>query len=159
MLSKIGEKFTDIFKKNMPDAFVFAIVLTFVTSFLSFSILGTSFFKIVDSWYKGFWNLLEFGMQMVLLIVTGYSIAISPFVNRLINNLSNVIKTPNQVYYFVTLFGILASLISWGWIVIAAVLGRELSMRVKGVNYPYLISCTYLSNTAWVLGLSSTIPL
>ena len=32
-------------------------------------------------------------------------------------------------------------------------------MRVKGVNYPYLISCTYLSNTAWVLGLSSTIPL
>jgi len=159
MLSKIGEKFTDIFKKNMPDAFVFAIVLTFLTSFLSFSILGTSFFKIVDSWYKGFWNLLEFGMQMVLLIVTGYSIAISPFVNRLINNLSNVIKTPNQVYYFVTLFGILASLISWGWIVIAAVLGRELSMRVKGVNYPYLISCTYLSNTAWVLGLSSTIPL
>ena len=96
---------------------------------------------------------------MVLLIVTGYSIAISPFANRLINNLSNVIKTPNQVYYFVTLFGILASLISWGWIVIAAVLGRELSMRIKGVNYPYLISCTYLSNTAWVLGLSSTIPL
>ena len=159
MLSKIGEKFTDIFKKNMPDAFVFAIVLTFITSFLSFSILGTSFYKIIDSWYKGFWNLLEFGMQMVLLIVTGYSIAISPFINKLINNLSNVIKTPNQVYYFVTLFGILASLISWGWIVIAAVLGRELSMRIKGVNYPYLISCTYLSNTAWVLGLSSTIPL
>ena len=69
MLSKIGEKFTDIFKKNMPDAFVFAIVLTFLTSFLSFSILGTSFFKIVDSWYKGFWNLLEFGMQMVLCVL------------------------------------------------------------------------------------------
>ena len=96
----------------MPDAFVFAIVLTFLTSFLSFSILGTSFFKIVDSWYKGFWNLLEFGMQMVLLIVTGYSIAISPFVNRLINNLSNVIKTPNQVYYFVTLFGIFGLIIA-----------------------------------------------
>ena len=52
MLSKIGEKFTDIFK-NMPDAFVFAIVLTFLTSFLSFSILGTSF-KIVDSGTKDF---------------------------------------------------------------------------------------------------------
>ena len=59
----------------------------------------------------------------------------------------------------VTLFGFLLSMISWGWIVAAAALGRSLSDRIKGVNYPFLIACTYFSNNSWVTGLSSSIPL
>ena len=51
------------------------------------------------------------------------------------------------------------SMISWGWIVAAAALGRSLSDRIKGVNYPFLIACTYFSNNSWVTGLSSSIPL
>ena len=31
MLLKFGEKFTDIFKRIMPDSFVFALLLTLVT--------------------------------------------------------------------------------------------------------------------------------
>jgi short-chain fatty acids transporter len=159
MLTRIGEKFTDLFKRNMPDAFVFAIVLTFAVGLYSYSILNVTVLDIIDSWYKGFWMLLEFGMQMVLLIVTGYTIAISPFIKNQIDKLSHFIKTPTQVYYFICLFGILVSLISWGWIVIAAVLARELALRIKGVNYPFLIACTYFSNGGWVGGLSSSIPL
>ena len=57
-----------------------------------------------------FWLLLEFGMQMVLLIVTGYTIALSPFIKNKINSLAILIKTPTQVYFTVTLFGLLVSL-------------------------------------------------
>ena len=159
MLSRIGEVFTDFFKKNMPDAFVFALILTLIVALSSFFFIGSSWLSIIDSWYKGFWLLLEFGMQMVLLIVTGYTIALSPFIKNKINYLAVLIKTPSQVYFTVTLFGLLLSMVSWGWVVIAAVLARELAMRVKGINYPFLIACAYFSSNSWSTGLSSSIPL
>ena len=159
MFSKVGHIFTDFFKKNMPDAFIFALILTLIVALSSFFFVGSSWLIIIDSWYKGFWLLLEFGMQMVLLIVTGYTIALSPFIRNKINSLSKLIKTPTQVYFTVILLGLLVSMISWGWIVIAAVLARELALRVKGINYPFLIACAYISNGSWVTGLSSSIPL
>ena len=159
MLTRLGEKFTDLFKKNMPDAFVFALILTLAISLMALVGVKATPIEIIDSWYKGFWMLLEFGMQMVLLIVTGYTIALSPLIKKQIDRLAAVIKSPVQVYYFVTLFGLMVSLVSWGWVVIAAVLGRELAQRVKGINYPFLIACAYFSNNSWSTGLSSSIPL
>ena len=159
MLTRLGEKFTDLFRKNMPDAFVFALILTLVIGVFAAVWVQATPVLIIESWYKGFWMLLEFGMQMVLLIVTGYTIALSPFIKKQIDRLTTLIRTPAQVYYFVTLFGILVSMVSWGWVVIAAVLGRELAQRVSGVNYPFLIACAYFSNNSWVTGLSSSIPL
>ena len=159
MITKLGEKFTDIFKKNMPDAFVFALILTLVTALISFFWIGATPLKIIQSWYEGFWTLLEFGMQMVLLIITGYSIALSPLVKKGIDRLTHYIKTPKQVYVFVVLIGVLLSMISWGWLVITALLARELALRVKGINYSYLIACVYFSHISWVSGLSSSIPL
>ena len=159
MLSRTGDFFTDFFRKNMPEAFVFALILTLIVALSSFFFVGSSWLSIIESWYKGFWLLLEFGMQMVLLIVTGYTIALSPFIRDKINSLSRLIKTPTQVYFTVILLGLLVSMVSWGWIVIAAVLARELALRVKGINYPFLIACAYISNGSWVTGLSSSIPL
>ena len=158
-ISKLGEKFTAFFKKNMPDAFVFALVLTMVVALSAIFFVNAGFFQILDAWYQGFWLLLEFGMQMVLLIVTGYTIALSPFFSKQIDRLCKYINSPVQVYFIVTLFGFLVSMISWGWIVAAAALGRSLSNKIKGVNYPFLIACTYFSNNSWVTGLSSSIPL
>ena len=48
---------------------------------------------------------------------------------------------------------------SFGWVVITCVLARELALRVKGVNYPFLIGCVYISSGIWVTGFSSSIPL
>ncbi len=158
-MAKLGEKFTDVFKRNMPDAFVFALVLTLIIGLSAFLWLGSSPLEIVTSWYNGFWSLLEFGMQMVLLVITGYSIALSTPVEKGIDVLAKYIKTPKQVYYFVVFFGFLLSMVSWGWMVIAAVLGRELALRVHGVHYNYLIACVYFSSISWVTGLSSSIPL
>jgi short-chain fatty acids transporter len=159
MLTKLGEKLTDFFQKNMPNAFVFALILTIITGIIAIIWVDVTPLKVVRSWYGGFWNLLEFGMQMVLLVITGYSIALSPLINKGIDHLTRFIKTPTQVYFFSVFIGIILSMVSWGWIVIAAVLARELALRVRGVNYPFLIACVYFSNGSWVTGLSSSIPL
>lgn len=159
MIHKLGRKFTDIFQKNMPDAFVFALVLTLITGLMAYFWMDTTAMEVVGSWYDGFWMLLEFGMQMVLLVITGYSIALSPVVKVAIDLLATKIKTPRQVYFFVILIGSLLCMISWGWVIITAVLGRELAIRIKGINYPFLIACVYFSHIGWVNGLSSSIPL
>jgi short-chain fatty acids transporter len=159
MLTKLGEKFTSLFQKYMPDAFVFAILLTIITAFISILWLNIPVIKVIQSWYEGFWSLLEFGMQIVLIVITGFAIALSPIVNKGIDQLTKVIKTPKQVYFFVMLFGVLLSMVSFGWIVITCVLAREFALRIKGINYPFLIACVYFSGGSWVTGLSSSIPL
>jgi short-chain fatty acids transporter len=143
----------------MPDAFVFALLLTLITAVMAMAWVKVSPLQVISSWYDGFWLLLEFGMQMVLLVVTGYAIALSPLVNRGIDALASRIKTQKQVYFLVVFMGSLFCLVSWGWMVITAVLARELALRIKGIHYPYLIACVYFSNLIWVCGLSSSIPL
>lgn len=159
MLTKLGERFTHLFLKFMPDAFVFALVLTIVAALGAFFWLDATPLKIIESWYEGFFDLLEFGMQIVLIIITGFSIALSPVIKKGIDKLTRYINTPGQVYFLVVMIGMLLCLVSFGWIVITCVLARELAKRVKGVNYPFLVACVYLSMNSWVLGLSSSIPL
>ncbi|WP_191858934.1 short-chain fatty acid transporter [Hanstruepera ponticola] len=159
MLTKLGEKFTHLFLKYMPDAFVFAILLTIITGVTSFFWLEANPLDIIVAWYDGFFDLLAFGMQIVLIVITGFCIALSPVINNGIDKLTNFIKTPRQVYFFVLVIGSLLTLVSFGWVVITCVLARELALRVKGVNYPFLIACVYFSNGSWVTGLSSSIPL
>ncbi|PZX47552.1 short-chain fatty acid transporter [Algoriphagus chordae] len=159
MIKALGARFTEIFKKYMPDAFVFALVLTIIIGFSALIWTDSSIMQVIQAWYEGFWMLLEFGMQMILILVTGYCIALSPIVKKLIYKLTQYIHRPKQVYPFIIVVGMILSCISWGWIVITAVLARELALRIKGINYPYLIACVYFSGVFWVSGFSSSIPL
>ncbi len=159
MLTKIGQRFTDLFTKYMPSAFVFALILTLFTALLAYAFADANSIDIIEAWYKGFFDLLEFGMQITLIIITGLSIALSPLIGKGIDKIAKKISNPNTVYIIVVFTGALLSLISFGWIVIAAVLARELAIRIKGVNYPFLVACVYFSGGSWVCGLSSSIPL
>lgn len=159
MIEKLGEKFTHLYLKFLPNSFVFAINLTFITGIGAIVWLGSSPMDIIKSWYLGFFDLLGFSMQITLIVITGFSIALSPLVKRGIDSLSSSIKTPSQVYLLVVFIGMVLSLISFGWVVITCVFARELGMRVKGINYPFLVACAYFSFNSWVLGLSSSIPL
>ena len=159
MIDKLGEKLTHLFLKYMPNSFVFAILLTFITALTAFLWLGATPIKIITSWYDGFFDLLAFAMQVVLIIITGFSIALSPIIKRGIDSFALHISSPKQVYFLVVLIGLLLTIVSFGWVVITCVLARELALRVKGVNYPFLIGCVYISSGIWVTGFSSSIPL
>ena len=159
MIEKLGNRLTQIFLQYMPNAFVFALIITLFTGVFAMVWLGSSPLDVIISWYQGFFDLLAFAMQVVLIIITGFCIALSPLIKRGIDRLTEVIKTPGQVYVLVIFIGGLLTLVSFGWIVITCVFARELAKRVKGINYPFLIACTYFSANVWVMGLSSSIPL
>jgi len=159
MIDKLGEKLTHLFLKYMPNSFVFAILLTFITALGAFFWLGATPIKIISSWYDGFFDLLGFAMQIVLIIITGFSIALSPLIKNGIDSFARHISSPKQVYFLAVLIGLLLTIVSFGWVVITCVLARELALRIKGVNYPFLIGCVYISSGIWVTGFSSSIPL
>ncbi len=159
MISALGKIFTDFFIKYMPSAYVFALLLTLLTGCLALIWTDASFINVLGGWYDGFWSLLAFGMQIILVIVTAYSIAQSEPVERGINWIARYIKSPGKVYLFVLIASAIFSLISFGMIVIVAILARELATRVKGLNYPFLIACVYFGMGSWVAGASSSIAL
>ena len=159
MLNKLGQKFTDGFIKYMPSAYVFALSLTLITAVFALVFTGSKPITVLEGWYEGFWKLLSFGMQIILIIITAYSIAQASPIKKGIDYISKCISTPTQVYLTVMVFGALVSLISFGMVVLTAILARELAIRIKGIHYPFLIACVYFSVNAWVCGLSSSVPL
>ncbi len=159
MISTLGKIFTDLFIKYMPSAYVFALILTLFTGLMALIWTDASFMSVLSGWYDGFWSLLAFGMQIILVIVTAYSIAQSGPVEKGINWIARFIKTPGQVYLLILISSGLISLISFGMNIIVAILARELAVRVKGLNYPFLIACVYFGMGSWVAGASSSIAL
>jgi len=159
LLVRIAKLSTDLVRRWLPDPFVFAVLLTIITAVTAMLWVGAGPVEVLTGWYDGIWMLLEFGMQMVLILATGYAIALSPPVARLIDRLALKVNRPGAVYLTVLVGGAVLTLVSWGWVVLTAVLGRELATRVRGINYPYLVACAFYSSGAWVVGLSSSIPL
>lgn len=159
MLQQFGAVLARYLRRLIPDSFVFALLLTLIVGVLATLLADAQPKQVIDAWYKGFWILLEFGMQVVLLLTTGFAIALSPTVGRLIDRAALLARGPGSVYFIVGVVGGIFGLVSWGWAVLTAVLARELASRVKGVDYAYLTACAYGAGIVWVCGLSSSIPL
>ncbi len=159
MLRSAGKFLAERLRQIIPDAFVFAILLTLVAGLSAWALTESSALEVLDAWFRGFWVLLEFGMQIVLILATGYAIALSAPVSRIIDASSRRITNPFQVYLAVMICGGLLSLVSWSWVIIVAVFAREVAKRVDGIDYSYLTACVFISSWTWVCGLSSSIPL
>ncbi|MHC5068988.1 MAG: TIGR00366 family protein [Planctomycetota bacterium] len=159
MLQRVGTVLSETLRRWIPDPFVFAIGLTLITALLALVLTPATPLEVLDGWYRGFWQLLAFGMQMVLILTTGFAIALSPITSRFVDWIAVRVSTPGRVYAVVIVLGGLFSIVSWGWMVLTAVLARELAGRVKGVDYAFLTACVYFSGQPWVGGLSSSIVL
>jgi short-chain fatty acids transporter len=159
VLVRFAKLSAEVVRRWLPDPFVFAVLLTVITGAAAMAWVGAGPVDVLTGWYDGFWMLLEFGMQMVLILVTGYAIALSSPVARLIDRLALRVARPTPVYLTVLVGGGLLVLVSWGWMVLTAVLARELARRVRGLHYPFLVACVFYSSGVWVTGLSSSIPL
>jgi short-chain fatty acids transporter len=149
-----------LMQRYLPDPFIFVILLTGVVFLLGLAITGQSPVKMVSFWGDGFWKLLEFSMQMVLILVTGYVLASSPFFKKMLRKLASFARTPGQAIISVTLVALLASWINWGFgLVIGAIFSKELARQVKNTDYRLLIASAYSGFVVWHAGLSGSIPL
>ncbi|MFP3513924.1 TIGR00366 family protein, partial [Peribacillus sp. SIMBA_075] len=85
----------------------------------------------VAFWGEGFWALLAFSMQMVLVLVTGFVLASSPIFKKGLGKLASFAKSPGSAILWVTIVSLAASWINWGFgLVIGALFAKELAKRV-----------------------------
>ena len=159
-LARMGLALAQWSERWFPDPLVFALI-GIVVVFLTGMALGESASKLAVQGGKSFWALIPFTMQMVMIIIGGYVVASTPAVYRVIRWLAGVPKTPRGAIALVALFSMLTSLISWGLsLIFSGLYVRELSNRVKGMDYRAAGAAAYLGlGAVWALGLSSSAAL
>ncbi|UPK74104.1 TIGR00366 family protein [Nocardioidaceae bacterium SCSIO 66511] len=150
----------------VPDAWVIVVLLTFVVFVLAFFLSPGDYSigkaeDLVRGWGDGFWALLEFGMQMALIILTGYVVATSPPFRRFLTWVADKPKGPKSAVAVMAATSMLLVLINWGLgLVGSAVLVRYMAARQPKVDYRLLVACAYLGMAGtWHAGLSASSPL
>jgi short-chain fatty acids transporter len=161
-VQKFGEAMADRVERWMPSPFVFAILLTYVAAVAAFISEGSSIADVATAWYGGFWNLLTFAMQMVIILVTGTVVAYHPSVRGGIQKLVQLPSNGRQAVVLVGIGSMLVGWISWGLgLIFGAILAREMGKAANksgmAVHYPLLAVAGYLGmSLTWGWGLSSS---
>jgi short-chain fatty acids transporter len=160
ILARLGAHLADWSEKWFPDAYIFAAIAVVVVCVAALC-MGRSPKEISMDFGKSFWSLTTFTMQMAFVVIGGYIVAVSPPVKKLVSRLASFPKTPKGAVAYVALMAMAASLISWGFsLIFAGVLTREVSKRVKGIDYRAIGAAAYLGlGSIWALGLSSSAAL
>ena len=86
-LARIAQGLARFTEKWFPDAFVFAAFGTVLVAVLALA-NGGSPVKLVSTFGDGFWDLAAFTLQMAMVVLTGYVVATSPPVIRIIEALA-----------------------------------------------------------------------
>lgn len=159
-------------RRWMPDPFVLVLLLTLVSLVLGYlktvgftADLGAAT-SLVTVWTDGFGNaeILKFGLQIILIVVTGEAIAASPPARKLLARLTNVPKTAPQALLLVTSFALVTGWIHWGFGLVSSALlarevGRSFAARKVPLHYALLGTGAYTSMLLWHAGLTASAPL
>ncbi len=161
MLQKMASASTRWSTRWVPDAWVIAVILTIVAYFLGIIFTKSNSYQLIQYWGRGFWVLLSFGMQMCLIIMTGYILATTPIFSRILNGLAGMPKSPRGCIALMALVSLVLAWINWGLSIVgSAVFVRFLAKKQKGVDYRLLVATAYLGlGTMWHSGLSASAPL
>ncbi|MFZ5753157.1 MAG: short-chain fatty acid transporter [Bacillota bacterium] len=159
-MKNLTKFFVNIAQKYLPDAYLFAVLLTFIAYVLALGLTGKGPMEILKAWGDGLWGILAFAMQMTLILVTGHAMAASPAVHSILKSLAGTAKTPVQGVMLAAFVTGLASFLNWGFgLVVGALLAREIAKNVRGIDYGMLVASAYSGFVIWHGGISGSIPL
>ncbi|MDF1708321.1 MAG: short-chain fatty acid transporter [Paracoccaceae bacterium] len=159
MLRALSQPAVKLMERYLPDPFIFVVLLTLIAAAAAILFEGTHPVAVAQMWGDGFWALLAFSMQMLLVLVTGFILASSPPVKKVLALLAGLAKTPGAAILLVSVVSLLASWINWGFgLVVGALFAKELARQVR-VDYRLLIAAAYSGFVIWHGGVSGSIPL
>ncbi|MBQ7484997.1 MAG: short-chain fatty acid transporter [Oscillospiraceae bacterium] len=172
------KKFTNgcvrVVNRWLPDAFLFAVILSIVVFIGALAATGLPVFTtakdadgkpmldLISAWgnSNGFWSLLSFSMQMALVLVLGSACASAKPFKALLRYLAGLCKNNMHAIVVTTFVSTICCWLNWGFgLVIGALLAKEVVRRVPTVDYPLLIASAYSGFVVWHAGLSGSIPL
>ena len=161
LVARMASALTEWTERWVPDAFIFALMATVVIVVAGLTATSATLGQVIDSWGRGFWDLIPFTLQMALIIITGQVLATSPPMGRLIQRVAGWPSSPRAAVALVTVFAMASSWLNWGFsLAFSAVLAREVARRVKGVDYRALAAASFMGlGSIWAQGLSGSAAL
>lgn len=117
--------------------------------------------KVLEYWYNGFWSLLAFTMQMIMILVLGHMIALSIDINNWISRFMSQFTNMHFAILGISLCTLLLSWFNWGLgLIVGAVLARKLgeyaSINKLEINYPLAGAAGYSGFMVWHGGISGS---
>ena len=135
--------------KVLPDAFVLAIALGVVAFVMCLIWTEFGVAELMVSFGEGFWNFLTFGMQMLMIVTTGYMLASAPIVKRALKRICVIPKTPLQGALFVSLVSCVIGFFNWGLgLVAGAFVARYVALNLRTVDFKMLVATAYIGGAA-----------
>jgi short-chain fatty acids transporter len=151
-------------ERLMPDPFLLAVLLTAVAVIAVFAAVPhTSPGGLLDAWFSGVWgakNIFAFALQMIIILVAGYTLAEAPIVQRGLDRVAAIPKTQLQAALVCFFAAAIASLLNWGLgLVVGALVARRIALRMHDIHFGYLVAAGYAGFIVWASGFSSSIAL
>lgn len=157
ILRWISSKLNFGVEKVFPDSFVFCTFLVFVVYLMGIFIAHKSWFEMIVYFGKGFWSFLAFSMQMVVLMVVGGMVAISPTGHRVMKSLARIPKNSLSAVVFVTIITSFLTWLQWGLGLIAGgLLCREIAKNLEKLDFKLMVAGAYAGWSIGLFGLSNT---
>ncbi|WP_136254142.1 short-chain fatty acid transporter [Onishia niordana] len=159
MLKFISRPAVKLVERYLPDPYIFVLLLTLVAAVAAIAVERQTPLEVLRFWGDGFWNLLTFSMQMLLVLITGFMLANTPPVKRALSGLAGKARNAGGAIVLVTVVSLVASWINWGFgLVVGALFAKELARQVR-VDYRLLVASAYSGFLIWHAGLAGSIPL
>jgi len=157
-------------KSFIPSPLMLAIGLSFVVYFLALFFTSSQQgqraypIQLLLFYQQGFWDLLAFAMQMMLILVLGNVLAITPLFQRLMKAILSRITSGASAVFLTAIFSLLLSYFNWGLgLIFSALLARAIAENARRsgmkINYPLLVAAAYSGLMVWHGGLSGSAPL
>ena len=162
MFKKFTNACVRIVNRWLPDAFLFAVILTIVVYVGAMLATGMGPVEMLGAWgnSSGFWGLLSFSMQMALVLVFGNAMASAKPCKKALGSIANLAHNKKQAIVITTFVSTICCWLNWGFgLVAGALLAKEIAKRVRDVDYPLLIASAYSGFVIWHAGFSGSIPL
>ncbi|MFZ5844808.1 MAG: short-chain fatty acid transporter [Pseudomonadota bacterium] len=157
-LQRTALSFTRWAEHWFPDAFVFALIALAVVVLAALG-NGAAPLAISKAFGDGFWSLIPFTMQMAMVAISGYVVAVSPPVTRFINRVALLPQTGRGAVALVATLSMTSSLLNWALsLIFSGLLVRALARRAQlDMDYRAATAAGYLGlGATWAMGLSSS---
>lgn len=169
----LAERFVSLAQRVLPSPFTIAVLLTLLTMGGILIIQPTptdshigsiGFLDLLDFWEMGFWGLLTFAMQMVLILVLGHALALTPAASWLIRQITKFCNNTATAVALVAFSAMVVAFINWGLgLIFGAILARKVAERAASqniqLNYPIVGAAGYAGLMIWHGGISGSAPL
>jgi short-chain fatty acids transporter len=161
LIARAALRLTEWTERWVPDAFIFALMATAFVVGAAWALTRSTLPQVVDAWGRGFWELIPFTMQMALIIITGFVLATSRPMQRLIQKIAGWPQSPRAAVALVAIFAMASAWVNWGFSTIfTAMLGLEVARRVPRADYRALAAASFMGvGSVWAQGLSGSAAL